>query len=210
MKKIGIIGFSSFTKEIICNLKNKFDIFVSNDYYDKTEFNSNIQAIKKKYNCNVYKLSNFNTFNYDALITLVNINQRTNIIQEQLPKNTSYYTYIDKYALIMDKNCIIGKGSIICAGSILTNNIKIGNFSQINLNTTIGHDTITGTYFTTAPGTNISGNCIIGDRVYCGTNSSIREKIKICDDVVLGLNAGVVKDITTTGVYTGTPCKKMA
>jgi UDP-3-O-[3-hydroxymyristoyl] glucosamine N-acyltransferase len=209
MKKIGVIGFSSFTKEIICNLKNKFDIFVSNDYYDKTEFNSNIQAIKKKYNCNVYKLSNFNTFSHDALITLANINQRTNIVQEQLPKNTSYYTYIDKYALIMDKNCIIGKGSIICAGSILTNNIKIGDFSQINLNTTIGHDTITGSYFTTAPGTNISGSCDIGDRVYCGTNSSIREKIKICDDVVLGLNAGVVKDITVPGVYTGTPCKKL-
>jgi UDP-3-O-[3-hydroxymyristoyl] glucosamine N-acyltransferase len=126
-----------------------------------------------------------------------------------MPKNTSYYTYIDANARILDKNCIIGKGSVICAGVIVTTNIKIGEFSHLNLNTTIGHDTITGSYFTTAPGVNVSGNCIIGDNVYCGTNSAIREKVKICDNVVLGLNAGVVKDITVSGVYTGTPCKKM-
>jgi len=207
MKKIGIIGFSSFTREIICNLKKKFDIFISDDYYNKNEFSSNIPNIKKKYNCNIYKISNFNTVTYDALITISNIDLRKNIIND-MPKNTSYYTYIDKSARIMDKNCIIGKGSIICAGAVLTSNIKIGNFSHININTVIGHDTIIGPYFTSAPGTIVSGNCVIGESVYCGTNSSIREKIKICDNVVLGLNAGVVKNITIEGVYTGTPCKK--
>jgi len=45
--------------------------------------------------------------------------------------------------------------------------------------------------------------------VYCGTNSAIRENIKVCNNVVLGLNSGVVKDITVSGIYTGTPCKKM-
>jgi sugar O-acyltransferase (sialic acid O-acetyltransferase NeuD family) len=208
MNKVGIIGFSSFTKEIIRNLKKKFDIFVSDDYYNQDEFNSNIPNIKKIYNCNVYKISQFNTSTYNALVTLSNIDLRKEAVS-CMPKNTSYYTYIDANARIIDKNCIIGKGSIICAGAVLTTNIKIGEFSQLNLNTTIGHDTITGSYFTTAPGANISGNCIIGESVYCGTNSAIREKIKICDNVVLGLNAGVIKDITVSGIYTGTPCKKL-
>jgi acetyltransferase-like isoleucine patch superfamily enzyme len=208
MKKIGIIGFSSFTREILCNLKRKFDIFVSDDYYNQDAFHSTVQNIKTVYNCNVYKLSNFNTFQYDALVTLSNIDLRKEAVS-CMPKNTSYYTYIDANAHILDKNCIIGKGSVICSGVIMTSNIKIGDFSHLNLNTTIGHDTITGSYFTTAPGTNISGSCVIGDSVYCGTNSAIREKVTICDNVVLGLNAGVVKDITVSGVYTGTPCKKM-
>jgi acetyltransferase-like isoleucine patch superfamily enzyme len=208
MKKIGIIGFSSVAKDIIRNLKKKFDIFVSDDYYNQTEFNNNIPNIKKIYNCNVYKISNFNTSTHDALVTLSNIDLRKEAIYN-LPKYTSYYTYIDKYALIINKNCIIGKGSIIWPGAVLTSNIKIGNFSHINVNTAIGHDTITGSYFTTSPGSIISGSCIIGNSVFCGANSVIREKIKICDDVVLGLNAGVVKDITISGVYTGTPCKKL-
>jgi sugar O-acyltransferase (sialic acid O-acetyltransferase NeuD family) len=208
MKKIGIIGFSSFTREILCNIKKKFDIFVSDDYYNQDSFHSTIPNIKKIYDCDVYKLSHFNTSHYDALVSLSNIDLRKEVVLS-MPKSTSYYTYIDAYARILDKNCIIGNGSIVCAGAIITSNVKIGDFSHLNLNTTIGHDTITGSYFTTAPGVNVSGNCIIGDSVYCGTNSAIREKIKICDNVVLGLNAGVVKDITVSGVYTGTPCKKL-
>jgi UDP-3-O-[3-hydroxymyristoyl] glucosamine N-acyltransferase len=188
--------------------KHAAAFFVSDDYYNQDAFYSTIPNIKKIYDCNVYKLSNFNTTCYDALVSLSNIDLRKEAVSS-MPKNTSYYTYIDKYAHIINKNCIIGKGSVVCAGTIITNNIKIGDFSHININTTIGHDTITGSYFTTAPGVNVSGNCVIGNSVYCGTNSAIREKVKICDNVVLGLNAGVVKDITVSGVYTGTPCKKM-
>jgi sugar O-acyltransferase (sialic acid O-acetyltransferase NeuD family) len=208
MKKIGVIGFSSFTREILCNLKKRFDIFISEDYYRQNTFHSTIPYIKKIYNCDVYNLSKFNTSQYDALITLSDIDLRKEIVSS-MPKNTSYYTYIDKYARILNKNCIIGKGSVICGGVIITSNVNIGDFNQLNLNTTIGHDTITGSYFTTAPGVNVSGNCIIGDSVYCGTNSAIRENIKVCNNVVLGLNSGVVKDITVSGIYTGTPCKKM-
>jgi UDP-3-O-[3-hydroxymyristoyl] glucosamine N-acyltransferase len=55
----------------------------------------------------------------------------------------------------------------------------------------------------------VSGNCTIGNRVYLGTNSSIREKIEICDDVTIGLNSGVVKNIKESGVYVGSPSKKI-
>jgi UDP-3-O-[3-hydroxymyristoyl] glucosamine N-acyltransferase len=59
------------------------------------------------------------------------------------------------------------------------------------------------------PGSIISGNVTIGDRVYIGTNSSIKEKINICDDVIIGLNSGVIKTINKFGVYGGTPVKKI-
>jgi UDP-3-O-[3-hydroxymyristoyl] glucosamine N-acyltransferase len=104
---------------------------------------------------------------------------------------------------------VIGEGSIICPNTILTTNIKIGNHTHLNLGSTIGHDTITGDFFTTAPGVKISGNCIIGDRVYFGTNSSVRERITICDDVTIGLNGGVVKNINEPGTYVGVPVKKI-
>jgi len=42
-----------------------------------------------------------------------------------------------------------------------------------------------------------------------GNNSSIREKINICDNVTIGLNSGVVKDINEGGVYVGLPVKKI-
>jgi serine acetyltransferase len=55
----------------------------------------------------------------------------------------------------------------------------------------------------------LSGDVIIKDQVYIGTNSSVREKISICDNVTIGLNSGVVKDINESGTYVGSPLKKI-
>jgi serine acetyltransferase len=59
------------------------------------------------------------------------------------------------------------------------------------------------------PGSILSGDVIIKDQVYIGTNSSVREKISICDNVTIGLNSGVVKDINESGTYVGSPLKKI-
>ena len=102
----------------------------------------------------------------------------------------------------------IGKGSVITAGCVLTCNIKIGDHSQLNLLTTVGHDCVIGNFFTTAPSVNVSGNCIIGDNVYLGTNACVKQGIKICDNVTIGMGAVVVKDIIEPGTYIGIPAKK--
>ena len=51
----------------------------------------------------------------------------------------------------------VGKGTIITAGNILTTQIKIGNHVIINLDCTIGHDSIIEDYCTILPGCHISG-----------------------------------------------------
>ncbi len=63
----------------------------------------------------------------------------------------------------------MGKGTVICAGCILTTNIKMGNHVQINLDCTIGHDVIMDDYATLAPGVHVSGYVSLGKRVYVGT-----------------------------------------
>lgn len=161
----------------------------------------------KKFN-NFKDLSEFESDKYTALITIVNQIERDKILNF-LPQKTEFETFIHDSVRILDKNIEIGKGSIICAGSILTTNIKLGDFSQLNLNTTIGHDCVLGKNFTTAPGVNISGNCIIGNNVYIGTNASLREKLSICKDVIIGMQSSVVKDITESGIYVGNPVKKI-
>ena len=78
----------------------------------------------------------------------------------------------------MDKpNIKIGEGSIICAGTILTTNLVFGKFTQLNLLTTIGHDTILGDFCTTGPGVNISGNCNIGNNVILKRYIQVRDRI---------------------------------
>lgn len=198
MKK-GIIGAGGFGREVYWSLTpaERIDavFFVDDEYWDNT-------------NEKVLPISSFETDKYEVVVAIADSFHRQRIVNS-LPKNTKFFTHIHQSVQILGKDVNIGEGSIICVGSVLTTNIKLGKHSQLNLHTTIGHDCIIGDYFTTAPGVKISGNCIIGERVYFGTNSSVREKINITNDVTVGLNSGVVKHIDEPGVYVGLPSKKI-
>ena len=198
MKK-GIIGAGGFGKEIYWSLSMRERantvFFVDDEYWNDS-------------NEKILPLSSFDSDKYEVVIAIADSYHRERIVNS-LPKNTKFFTHIHPTAQIHGDDVEIGPGSIICAGSIITTNVKIGKHAHINLITTIGHDCVIGDYFTTAPGVQISGNEKIGDRVYFGTRSCIKQKLTICDDVIIGMNAGVVKNITEPGTYIGTPAKKM-
>jgi sugar O-acyltransferase (sialic acid O-acetyltransferase NeuD family) len=153
-------------------------------------------------------LSELDINEYEVIVAIGDPKIRKQMIKK-LPVDTKFFTAIHKSVQILDNNIEIGEGSIICSNSILTTNIKIGKHCHLNLLTTIGHYVHMGDFFTTAPGVKVSGNCKIGNQVYIGTNASIREKINICDNVIIGLNAGVVKNIIESGIYGGVPAKKI-
>lgn len=194
MKK-ALIGSGGFAREIKHHMNCDLTFFVDDPYWVEGD-------------SNLLPLSSFNPNEYEVLVAIGNPLDRYNVVN-RLPKETKYFSFIHPSAIILDDSIKIGEGSIICAGSILTTNIKIGKHTHINLQTTIGHDCVIGDFFTTAPGAKISGNCKIGNRVYIGTNVSIREKILICDDVTVGLGSGVVKNILESGTYVGCPVKKI-
>ena len=138
-------------------------------------------------------------------IAIANSETRQKIIN-QLPNDINFITLIHPNAVI-SKWVKIGEGVIICAGSIITCDIEIGKHSQLNLNTTIGHDCIIGDFFTTAPNVNISGNCTFENHVYFGTASCIKQGLSIVENVIIGMGAIVTKNITESGVYIGNPAR---
>lgn len=190
-----IIGAGGFAREVQAAMGFDCKFFVDDEYM--------------KVESGIYGLSQFDPEKYKVVVAIGDPTDRANMIAK-LPSNTQYFTFIDPTSIIMGGVDIkIGEGSIICAGCIITTNVQLGEHTHLNLLSTIGHDTIIGDYFTTAPGTKISGNNIIGSRVYIGTNASTKQKLNICDDVTIGMNAAVVKDIVEPGVYVGIPAKKI-
>ncbi len=101
----------------------------------------------------------------------------------------------------------IGVGSMIGEGSILTENIEIGNFVIINRNVNVSHDVVIGDYTTIAPGVNIAGNVTIGREVYIGIGVSIREKITIGDEAVIGGGAFVKDSVPQKVLAAGVPAQ---
>jgi sugar O-acyltransferase (sialic acid O-acetyltransferase NeuD family) len=106
----------------------------------------------------------------------------------------------------------IGEGVVVCAGNIITTNIKIGNQVQINLDCTIGHDVVLGDYATLAPGVHVSGNVQIGKRAYIGTganiiNGTVDNPLLIGDDAIIGAGACVTRNIPPNVTAVGIPAK---
>lgn len=197
MKK-AIIGAGGFAKEVYWSLSLMERIgtifFVDDKYYD----GSNLTL----------PLSKFDPKEYEVVVAVGEPKDRFDIVN-RLPKDTKYFTHIHPSVQILGEYIEIGEGSIICAGTIITTNVKIGKHAHLNLQTTIGHDCEIGSYFTTAPGAKISGNCKIYDCVYVGTNASIKQKLSIHSLTTIGSNAAVVKHIEESGIYVGIPAKKI-
>ena len=108
----------------------------------------------------------------------------------------------------------IGIGAVICAGNILTTNIRLGAHVQINLDCTIGHDVVLDDYATLAPGVHISGCVQCGKRAYIGTgaviiNGTQEHPITIGDDAIIGAGACVTKSIPAGQTWVGVPAKPL-
>lgn len=114
----------------------------------------------------------------------------------------------------MSKWVEIGIGAVICAGNILTTNIRLGDHVQMNLDCTIGHDVVLDDYATLAPGAHISGCIQCGKRVYIGTgaviiNGTQEDPIVIGDDAIIGAGACVTKSIPAGQTWVGVPAKPL-
>jgi sugar O-acyltransferase (sialic acid O-acetyltransferase NeuD family) len=107
---------------------------------------------------------------------------------------------------------VLGAGVIICAGTILTTNIVVGDHVHLNIGCTIGHDVELDDYATLAPGVHVSGAVKIGRRAYIGTgaviiNGTRRDPLTIGDDAVVGAGACVTRSVPAATTVVGVPAR---
>jgi sugar O-acyltransferase (sialic acid O-acetyltransferase NeuD family) len=190
--KLALFGFGGHAREVASLIGKEVDFFVDDPYSG---------GLAKP-------ISSFDPEKYLMMIAVGDSIERKRIANS-LDSRTRFFTFIHPTAVISGSGTIIGEGSFIGPYSILTTNIKIGKHAILNRGNQIGHDCTIGDYFSAMPGAIISGNVDIGDIFYMGTNSSIKEKISVCDGVKLGMGSSLVKDCTQSGTYVGCPAKKI-
>ncbi len=104
----------------------------------------------------------------------------------------------------------VGKGVIICAGTIGTVNLTIEDFAMVNLACTLGHESRLGRGSVLNPTVNVSGGVVIEDAVLIGTGAQILQYVRIGKGATLGAGAVATKDSPPEVTAVGIPAKPIA
>ncbi|MEM4313070.1 MAG: acetyltransferase [Thermoplasmata archaeon] len=213
-----IFGTKGFAKEVDWLLEDLFliqKIDYRADFFVAEDGNENIGKVinTKKIISESYFFDKYSNTDSNCFIAVGSPEIKATIVKKiksLSPK--SKFPNIIHPTVSFDKRkdkVILGEGNILCSKTVLTTDIKIGNFVHLNLDCTVGHDSVIGDYTTVSPGVHISGNVKISENVFIGTGAVILERINICSKVKIGAGATVISDITEPGTYVGTPARKV-
>lgn len=141
-----------------------------------------------------------------AVCCIANTRVRKKLCRKIDDFGTDFATLIDPAAIISSK-VEIGEGSVICAGAVLTVDIKLGCHNIIDVNSTVGHDAVLKDYVTLYPSVNVSGSTIINEGVELGTGTQVIQGKTVGADTIIGAGAVVVRDIPANCTAVGVPAK---
>ncbi|HTE30247.1 MAG TPA: acetyltransferase [Chryseolinea sp.] len=121
-----------------------------------------------------------------------------------------YPVIIHPSAVLQDASAItIGVGSVICAGTVMTTDIIVGEHVLINLNCTVGHDSRIGSRASLMPGVHVGGEVVIGDEVLVGAGTTILNRLNLGARCKIGMGSVVIRDIESGDVVAGVPARRI-
>lgn len=128
-------------------------------------------------------------------------------VAEKLEKSEINFANVIHPSVMMSEFVEFGKGVILCAGCILTANIRIGNHVCVHINSTIGHDAVLEDFSCIMPAVKISGNVVLKKGTYIGAGATLIPKVSVGEWTIIGAGTVVIKDVPDHIVAVGVPAK---
>ena len=143
----------------------------------------------------------------DVVVAIGRTMVRRRIVERlNTQRHTRFATLVHPRAWV-GRRVEIGEGSIVCAGTSITTDVRLGQHVILNLNGTVGHDAVLNDFVTVAPTVNISGNVVVGEGCDLGTGSTLIQGIEVGEWTVLGAGATVVRSLPANVTAVGAPAK---
>lgn len=209
MKSVVIVGAGGFGREVLEIFKDQNRISRSWNILGFVDENKQLQ----EKTLNSYPvlggldwLREHNSDNLGCVVAIGMCETRKQVVERLQEIGVNFYDAIHP-SVIMSDSVKMGTDVIICAGSVLTVNITIGDHVHININSTIGHDAVIGSYCTINPIVAINGNNHLGEGVYVGTGATFIQEVSIGSWSTIGAGAVVIGDIPEKVTAVGVPAK---
>lgn len=101
----------------------------------------------------------------------------------------------------------LDRGTVICAGAILTTDVRLGAFVLVNRAVNLSHDVEVGDWSVINPGAQVSGNVTIGRECLIGAGAVILQGRRLGDGAVVGAGAVVTTDVAAGETVVGVPAR---
>jgi sugar O-acyltransferase (sialic acid O-acetyltransferase NeuD family) len=99
----------------------------------------------------------------------------------------------------------VGEGSVVCAGAIISTNVRLGRHVHVNPNATIGHDADVQNFVSVNPGAVISGGVSIGQGTLVGASATILQNLSVGQGTIIGAGSVVTKNVPASVIAKGVP-----
>lgn len=206
MKDIIVIGGGGFAKEVIwlandCNRKVKA---VLDD--NSSTHGSKLQGVSV-----LGSIDSWVDYAEDCEFVIAIGNPRTRrlVVDKMNKLGVPRFTSLIHPSVRLSNTVKISPGAIVCAGTILTTDIDIGEHCIFNLNVTVGHECTVDDFVTVAPMVAISGNVTLGKLVEVGTGAVIRQGLTLERGSMLGMGGVLTKNIPERIIFAGNPARKL-
>lgn len=140
----------------------------------------------------------------DVFVAIGNNTVRKNITERLAKKPV---TLIHPQAVVA-RDVELGCGVVVMAGAVINPGAKIGDGVIINTCSSVDHDCTVGAYTHISVGAHLAGTVHIGKSGFICAGAVVINNTCVCNHVIVGAGAVVVKDITEAGTYIGIPARK--
>ena len=209
MERIAIVGSGGFAREILTLINdinkqtNQYE-FIGFVDFDKNQTIHGFPVIGKDDEINQ------TTEPISLVIAVGEPKLKEKIKSKYTNPLVTFPTLVHPSVIVGDPESVkVGFGCIICAGCILTTDITLHDFVTLNLQCTVGHDTVINAYSSFMPSVNISGEVLVGKSVYVGTGAKIINQLEIGENTIVGAGAVVVKSLPANCTAVGIPAKPL-
>ena len=196
--KLYLLGAGGFAREVAYLLNGEFDGYLS-DYEEEW-------GMEKPFKKVIGAIESISERVY-FLPAVGSPSLREKFVQRATKKSFLPWKPVIHKQSVIGPDAVIGMGTIICSLCSITTNIRIGEFVNVNINSTIGHDAIIEDYVNLSPHCTISGNVRIKRGADLGSSATVLPGITIGENSVIGAGAVVTKNVPDNVVVVGIPAK---
>jgi sugar O-acyltransferase (sialic acid O-acetyltransferase NeuD family) len=113
---------------------------------------------------------------------------------------------------LLSPDAVIAEGFVCYPHTVIATNVAIGRQVQINVGSTVSHDSILGDYVTLSPGVRLCGYVDVGHDVFLGVGANVingtqERRLTIGQGAVIAAGACVTADIAPGARVAGVPAR---